>query len=591
MLRTASCLSAALSILTALPALAANAYIQHNLAADTPGIADFTDPNLINPWGLAISSSSPFWMSLNGTGLAVVYGGTGSPSSTRVQVPPGAATTGTTKGPITGQIANTASAFAVQTGRNANFLFCTEDGTVSGWNAQADATHAIIKVDNSSKGAVYMGCTLGGTTAAPQLYVANFNSGQIEVYDGNFAPVTLAAGAFTDPSIPTGYAPFNIWTLNGKLYVPYAKQDASAKEPVAGIGNGFVDVYNMDGTLSSSLAPGAPLNAPWGVAIAPPNFGDFSGMVLVGNFGNGRINVYNPTTGASLGPLQDTQGNAIAISGLWALQVGNGRSGGDANAVYFTAGPGGEQHGLFGLLQAGPVLATSNPVVNGASFQAGVSQLTWVTIFGSNMSSTTRSWTAADIVGGKLPTKLDGVTATIDGKPAYLSYVSPTQINALVAADQTLGPVSISTANQGLVSNTFTATMQATSPAFFISKNNYVAGFRSDNKTILGPTTLFANSSAPAQPGETIVLYANGFGSGNTPIPDGQVIATPIPITGVSVTIGSTQAQVVYSALVAPGLYQFNVIVPASVPDGDAQVVASIGGAITPTGPVIAVLR
>jgi uncharacterized protein (TIGR03437 family) len=257
--------------------------------------------------------------------------------------------------------------------------------------------------------------------------------------------------------------------------------------------------------------------------------------------------------------------------------------------VYFSAGPGGEQHGLLGSLQAAPVLQTSNPVVNGADFlPGGVAEYTWVTVFGSNMSSTTRSWQASDIPNGKLPTQLDGVSVTVDGKPAYISYISPTQVNALVAADFTLGPVQVTTANQTLASGSTTATLQATSPAFFISKTNYAAALHANN-TIVGPTTLFPNNSTPAAPNETIELYATGFGPGNTPIPDGQTITTPIPITGVTVTIGNAPAVVAFAGLVGPGLYQINVTIPASTLTGDAAVSATIGSQTTQAGVLVSV--
>jgi uncharacterized protein (TIGR03437 family) len=312
-------------------------------------------------------------------------------------------------------------------------------------------------------------------------------------------------------------------------------------------------------------------------------------MLLVGNFGNGRINAFDPTTGASQGVLLNAAGSPVTNEGLWALQVGNGKSGGDANAVYFTAGTGGQLHGLFGSLQAAPVSAASNPIVSAASFQAGLAQYGWVTIFGSNLSSTTRSWQAADLATG-LPTQLDKVSVTIDGKPAYISYISPTQINALVAADPTLGSVQISTANQGLLSNTFSATMTAAAPAFFISKSNYAAALHGDNKTLVGPATLFAGgASAPAKPGEIISIYGTGFGPGTLPIPDGVLITTAIPLTGVTFTIGGVAASSTFVGLVGPGLYQVNVTVPASLADGDAQIVATVGAATSPVGPLVSV--
>jgi uncharacterized protein (TIGR03118 family) len=564
-----------------------NAYIQHNLIADTAGVADLTDPNLVNPWGIAQSATSPFWISENGTGLATVYSTSATAtitiSSLKVTIPPGAAS-GAGPGPVSGQLSNSTTVFLIGTTK-ASFLFCTEDGTISGWNG---GTAATIKVDNSSKGAVYKGMALGGTSTAPQLYVANFHAGTVEVYDGNFAPVTLAKGAFTDAQIPTGFAPFNIVNIGGQLYIAYAKQDSEGMDDSPGPGNGYVDIFDMSGNLTKRLIAAGALNSPWGMAIAPANFGVFANMLLVGNFGNGQINVYDPAAGTALGALQNPTGSAISISGLWALQVGNGKSGGDANAVYFTAGPGGEQHGLFGSLQAAPVLQTTNPVVNGADFLTGIAEYTWVTVFGSNMSSTARAWRAGDIVNGKLPTQLDGVGVTIDGKPAYISYISPTQINALVAADFTLGPVPVIATNQTLSSASIPATMQTTSPAFFISASNYAAALHANN-TIVGPTTLFANNSTPAAPGETIELFATGFGPGSTPIPDGQTITTAIPITGVTVTVGGAPAAVTFAGLVDPGVYQFNVTVPTSTPNGDAALSATIGSQTTQAGVLVSV--
>ena len=581
---------AKLAILCAVPVFAAgpNAYIQHNLIADTPGVADITDPNLVNPWAIAESATSPFWISDNGTGLATVYSTSATATITiaslRVTIPAGTADSGATSGPVSGQLSNTTTVFLVGTTK-ASFLFCTEDGVIAGWNG---GSTAVKEVDNSGKGAVYKGMALGGTSTAPQLYVANFHAGTVEVYDGNFAPVSLASGAFTDSKIPAGFAPFNIVNLNGSLYIAYAKQDSEGMDDVAGAGNGYVDIYDMSGNLKTRLISGGALNSPWGMAIAPANFGAFSNMLLVGNFGDGHINAYDPAAGTPLGALQSAgSGASIKIDGLWALQVGNGKSGGDANAVYFTAGPGGEQHGLFGSLQAGPVLSSAAPVLNGASFLSGIAQDSWISIFGSNLSSTTRSWQAGDIPNGNLPTSLDGVSVTVDGKPAYISYISPVQINALVQADFTLGPVQVSTINQSLATaSAASATMQSTAPAFFISKSNYAAALHTNN-TVVGPTTLFPNNSTPAAAGETIELYATGFGTGSTPFPNGQTITTPIPITGVTATIGGTPATVTYSGLVGPGLYQINVTVPPSTPSGDASLSASIGGQTTQSGVLV----
>src|SRR5262249_25407008 len=189
------------------------------------------------------------------------------------------------------------------------------------------------------------------------LYAANFRSGKIEVYDPNFKLVTLPAGAFSDPKLPKGFAPFNVQVLGDKVYVTYAQQDAARHDDVAGQGHGFVDVFNLDGTPGlpggkERLGARGRLDSPWGLALAPGSFGNFAGDLLVGNFGNGFINVFDPTTGKFLGQLKDPDGQPIQIDGLWALKVGNGGAGGDANTVYFTAGLDHEQHGLFGSLAA-----------------------------------------------------------------------------------------------------------------------------------------------------------------------------------------------------------------------------------------------
>jgi uncharacterized protein (TIGR03118 family) len=312
-------------------------YQQVNLASDGFVPAANTDPNLINPWGISYSATSPFWVSDNGTGVATLYNGSGQPfpvgSPLVVTVPPSAPT---------GQVFNGGIGFEVSPGRPARFIFATEDGTISGWNPTANPTTAILKVDSSASGAVYKGLAIGNNGAGDFLYAANFNSGAIDVFDTNFAPTTLAGG-FIDPNIPSGFAPFNIQNLGGKLYVTYA-------DDVPGPGKGFVDVFDLNGNLLRRLISDGSLNSPWGLALAPGNFGEFSNDLLVGNFGDGTINAFDPMDGTYYGTLLDTMGDPIAIDGLWGLIFGNGGNAGDPNVLYFTAGPGGEQHGLFGSL-------------------------------------------------------------------------------------------------------------------------------------------------------------------------------------------------------------------------------------------------
>jgi uncharacterized protein (TIGR03118 family) len=330
--------------------------LQTNLISDLPGVAMFQDPHLVNPWGISESATSAFWISDNGAGVSTLYNTAGVPQSLVVSIPTPDASAG---GAPTGTVFNIAlasRAFTVSAnGRSAPavFLFATEDGTISGWAPSVDPTHAIIAVDNSDEGAIYKGLAIatdaGGRTL---LYATDFHNGRVDVFDTTFKPATgLASDAFTDPDLPKGYAPFNVEVLNGKVYVTYARQDAAAEDDVAGKGRGFVDVYNLDGSGGQRLVSRGELNAPWGLAIAPASFGSLAGALLVGNFGDGKINAYNPTTGEFLGALEDPDGEPIQIDGLWALKVGNGGNGGDANSVYFTAGLDDEQHGLFGSLK------------------------------------------------------------------------------------------------------------------------------------------------------------------------------------------------------------------------------------------------
>lgn len=345
--RFSTLLCGGFALAAASTALAQSRYLQTNLVSDIPGLAAATDPNLVNPWGLSLSASSPWWVSDNGTGLSTLYNGTGVTQSLVVTVPPPSGQP--PPATPTGTVFNGTADFAVGPNQPARFLFATEDGTISGWNPAANATNAIVKVDHSGH-AVYKGLALAQDAGANYLYAANFFSGAIEVFDKNFAPVSLSATAFRNPWLPRGYAPFNVQAVGTNLYVTYAKQDSEKHDEVDGIGRGFVAVFTPHGKFVQLLEWGPWLNAPWGVALAPANFGRFSGKLLVGQFGSGRIAVYDPKYGFFLGFLHTPDHKRLEIDGLWAIAFGNGGAAGPINTLYFTAGLDDEAHGLFGTI-------------------------------------------------------------------------------------------------------------------------------------------------------------------------------------------------------------------------------------------------
>jgi len=316
-------------------------YSQVNLVSNIPGLAAQTDPNLTNPWGIASSGTSPFWVSDNGSGKATLYNTPGVPQSLVVTIPG----VGGSAGTPTGQIFNSSANF-----NGDLFIFSGEDGTLTGWRG-ALGTTAEVLADNSASGAVYKGLASGTTAQGTYLYVADFHNNQITVVPGTGAPAL--SGNFTDPNLPVGFAPFNIQNLGGQLYVTYAKQDATGHDDVAGAGNGFLDVFDLNGNLVKRLISNGPLNSPWGMAIAPAGWGAAGGDLLVGNFGDGLINVFD-STGAYLGSLGTVGGTPLTNSGLWGLKFGNGGNGGLADSLYITAGLNDEQDGLFAQITAVP---------------------------------------------------------------------------------------------------------------------------------------------------------------------------------------------------------------------------------------------
>jgi uncharacterized protein (TIGR03118 family) len=315
----------------------ADSYSWTNLQSDIPGVAAHTDPNLVNPWGMvANSSGSVIWVSDNGTGVSTLYNQAGMAQSLIVTIPP--SLKNKDGGNPTGIVFNGSALFIVTKNTNsqpARFIFASEDGSISGWNPGVDPTNAVIAVDNSKSKAVYKGAALGMAGGHNFLFVTNFFSGHVETYDENFHQTN--PNGFADPNLPAGFAPFGIQNIGGQIYVTYAMQDKKRHDDVAGPGNGFVNVFDTSGNLVKRLVSNGNLNSPWGLALIE---GD---ELWVGNFGDGKINNYDPTTGASLGTINRADGTPLQFNGLWAmLPLGSG--------VYFTAGIADEAHGLFGLI-------------------------------------------------------------------------------------------------------------------------------------------------------------------------------------------------------------------------------------------------
>jgi uncharacterized protein (TIGR03118 family) len=330
-----------------------NTYVVHNLVADQPGKADRVDADLINAWGLASLSSSPWWVTDNGTDRATVYTSDGAP------FPSGSRLVVNIPNAPTGAVANGGSSFVISAASASGpalFLFATEEGKILGWNQAIPPAQAVAAVDRSSAGAIYKGLAIASSGSGDRLYAADFHNGRVDVFDGSFAPVSRP-GAFVDSKLPRGFAPFGIQAIGDRIFVSYAKQDAAREDDVDGQGLGFVDAFTTDGTFITRVANRGQLDAPWGMARAPANFGRFSGALLIGNFGNGQINAYRQRSSRAytfLGALRNGKSKPLVIDGLWSLQFGHGAANnGPTNTLFFTAGPDDEAHGLFGRINAG----------------------------------------------------------------------------------------------------------------------------------------------------------------------------------------------------------------------------------------------
>jgi uncharacterized protein (TIGR03118 family) len=348
-----------LLVLAATPASARNVnslngFVVRNLQSDVPGLAENLDPDLQNGWGITAGPVSgpqtPWWVADNGTHKSTLYNGvTGAKASLVVDI----AGNGGPADP-TGTVFNTSSEFVMTGGggtTTARFIFDGEDGAISGWNG---GTSSVVEAV-SRNGAIYKGLAIGsvssGGTSHAFLYAADFHNNHVDVYAGTWT-LQHWAGAFEDPNLPAGFAPFGVQNLNGQIFVTYAKQDADAADEVAGPGLGFVDVYGTDGSFHGRVASGGALNAPWGLAWAPASWERFGGHLIVGNFGDGRINAFRPTSSGweARGHLKAPNHRPIVIDGLWGIGFGNGGAAGPTNVLYFAAGPDDEAHGLFGSI-------------------------------------------------------------------------------------------------------------------------------------------------------------------------------------------------------------------------------------------------
>jgi uncharacterized protein (TIGR03118 family) len=338
-------LGAALVLAAPLGAAKPTTYSVVPLVSSDPTVVPPGDPDLVNAWGLTSGPTSPWWVSDNGTGKSTLYNGAGVKQGLVVTVPGGP----------TGTVFNTTSGFVLPTGGRALFLFDGEDGIVRAWNgAQGTSAKVFGDGDQSAAGAVYKGLAIATTPSGPELFAADFHNDKIDVFDSNFK--LLHNTGFVDPAMHDHFAPFDVQVIGSRVFVAYARQDEDAHDELAGQGRGFVDVYDLSGNLLGGIDGHGQLNAPWGLAMAPASFGTFAGDLLVGNFGDGRINAYrevSPNTFVHDGMLRGADNQPLQIDGLWALQFAQGGNNGTPGQLYFTAGPADESQGLFGRIEMG----------------------------------------------------------------------------------------------------------------------------------------------------------------------------------------------------------------------------------------------
>jgi uncharacterized protein (TIGR03118 family) len=499
--------------------------VQTNLVSDIPGFAVTTDPNLVNPWGIANSATSPYWISDQGTNRSTLYNGAGTITNLIVGIPQ----VGNPGGP-TGIIAVPATTPAVTgfvvpgTTTTSKFIFATLDGTIAAW-ASGNAVTAV-----QNPGAAYTGLAFANNGTANYLYAANFVSGGgIVVYDSNFNPTALT-GSFSDPGVPSTYAPFNIQLLGGNLYVTFA-QIAAPGAPTFGAGLGFVDIFNTNGVLQQELVANGALNAPWGVALAPAGFTAFPNDLLVGNFGNGQINAFDPAAGTFLGTISNPEGRPITNSGLWAIEFGNGNAGSSANTLYLTAGINGERDGLFAALTPGPVM-----LAFGSQLQGTASSSQTITVENTGSGPLTLSAAPAITGTGASEFAIGGTSTCTNGATVAAGTSCTVIVTFTPAAAGTRGPAVLTLADNAANSPqtvSITGIGAAGAPAVALTTINAFSGQLVGSKSSVQTITVTNTGSAPLIFPASAVAVTNDFSETDTC--SSQTVA-PLATCAVSVT-------------------------------------------------------
>jgi uncharacterized protein (TIGR03118 family) len=405
-------------------------YTQTNIISDLPGTATVTDPTLINPWGVSVGPA--IWIDAAGSGVVKVDTAAGATVIPNVTIP--AAAGGTAQGSPSGTVFNSAgTGFTLPDGSSALFLFATLDGTLAGWDANS-GTQAVTVVNNSSNKAVYTDIALDTNSTGTFLLAADFSLGTVDVFNSSFAPAQLA-GSFVDPNLPAGYAPFGIHSIGGNIYVTYALVNPATGFETVGAGLGYVDEFDNNGNFIAEAITQNSLNAPWGMALAPQGFGSFGGDLLVGNFGDGVINAFDPTTFAWVGSLSSAAGTPIANPGLWEIFFGQGGNLGDANTLYFAAGINNEKDGLFGSI------GVAQPAAGAPSFTLS-SASTSLTVTAATPGSVSVSLAPTNGFTGvvTLSCTSTSVTCTFNSPTVSLSGTTATTVNVSVAESAPAAP-------------------------------------------------------------------------------------------------------------------------------------------------------